>query len=38
MDQMYTSAGFNGYVSKPMDAAQLARELYRNLPAALIVE
>jgi hypothetical protein len=35
---MFLSRGFNGFLSKPMDAAALAESLLRWLPEDLIVK
>jgi hypothetical protein len=35
---MFLAAGFDGYISKPMDAALLSAVLYDHLPKELIQE
>ncbi|MDR1088052.1 MAG: response regulator [Coriobacteriales bacterium] len=38
MEAKFKEAGFDGFISKPIDTTQLARTLYRLLPKELIVE
>jgi len=38
VEQMFKDAGFDGFISKPIDGTILARSLHRLLPARLIIE